>query len=116
MMRDRWRHLLSSIVVGLCGLAVVAALVPLALVLFYVLSQGIASLNLAFFTEMPKPVGEAGGGMANSIAGSLIVVGLGALFALRFGVAVGEVRFSVSEINPAMSKPAMAFGISMPAY
>ena len=128
MMRDRWRHLLSSIVVGLCGLAVVAALVPLALVLFYVLSQGIASLNLAFFTEMPKPVGEAGGGMANSIAGSLIVVGLGALFALPIGIMSGiyaaeyagtrlaaAVRFAADTLNgvPSIVIGVFVYGIAV---
>ena len=54
----------------LCGLSVLIALVPLALVLFFVLTQGLTSLNLSFFTEMPKPVGEPGGGMANAIVGS----------------------------------------------
>src|SRR5690606_5543196 len=59
VMRNRWRRFLSTLVVVLCGLSVVLALVPLALILFYVVSQGIASLNVAFFTQMPKPVGEA---------------------------------------------------------
>ena len=88
-MRTRWRRLLSSVVVALCGLSVLLALVPLALVLFYVISQGVTSLNLAFFTQMPRPVGEAGGGMANSIVGSLLVTGLGALFAIPVGVISG---------------------------
>ena len=51
------------------------ALVPLALILFFVVSQGIQSLNLDFFTHMPKPVGEPGGGMANAIVGTLILIG-----------------------------------------
>ncbi len=88
-MRNRWRRVLSTLVVVLCGLSVVLALVPLALILFYVVSQGIASLNVAFFTQMPKPVGEAGGGMANAIAGSLMVTCLGALFAIPIGVLAG---------------------------
>ena len=44
-------------------------------------SAGVQSLNLDFFTNMPKPVGEAGGGMANAIVGTLMLTGLGALFA-----------------------------------
>ena len=52
-------------------------------------AQGITSLNLDFFTEMPKPVGEAGGGMANAIVGTLIVTGLGALFAIPIGIMSG---------------------------
>jgi phosphate transport system permease protein len=89
MMRDRWRKALSHVVVVLCGLAVLVALLPLALILFYVVSQGLASLNLAFFTHMPTPVGESGGGMANSIVGSSIVIGLGALMAVPLGIISG---------------------------
>ena len=88
-MRDRWRRFLSQAIVVLCGAAVLVALVPLALILFYVLSKGASSLSLSFFTEMPKPVGEAGGGMANAIAGSLMVVGLGSIFAIPIGVISG---------------------------
>jgi phosphate transport system permease protein len=88
-MRTRWRRGLSSLIVVLCGASVLIALVPLALILFYVLTQGITSLNYAFFTEMPKPVGETGGGMANAIVGSLMVTGLGAVFAIPIGVMSG---------------------------
>lgn len=88
-MRNRWRRFSSSLVVALCGASVFLALVPLALILFYVVTQGITSLNLAFFTQMPRPVGEAGGGMANAIVGSLMVTGLGALFAVPIGVISG---------------------------
>jgi phosphate transport system permease protein len=61
-----WRKLLSSLFVAFCALAVILALVPLAFILFFVVSQGVQALNLAFFTHMPAPVGEAGGGMMNS--------------------------------------------------
>lgn len=88
-MRNHLRRLASSVIVLLCGLSVVLALVPLALILFYVVTQGITSLNVAFFTQMPRPVGEAGGGMANAIVGSLIVTGLGAVFAIPVGVMSG---------------------------
>ena len=88
-MRDRWRRFLSQAIVVLCGAAVLVALVPLVLILFYVLSKGASSLSLSFFTEMPKPVGEAGGGMANAIVGSLMVVGLGSIFAIPIGVISG---------------------------
>jgi len=88
-MRDRWRRGLSHAIIVLCGLAVIVALIPLALILFYVVSQGVTSLNLAFFTQMPKPVGETGGGMSNAIVGSLIVTGLGALFAIPIGIMSG---------------------------
>jgi phosphate transport system permease protein len=88
-MRDRWRRFLSHVIVVLSAGAVLLALVPLALILFYVVSQGVTSLNVAFFTHMPRPVGETGGGMMNSIVGSLTVTGLGALFALPIGVLAG---------------------------
>jgi len=88
-MRTRWRKALSYLIVILCGSAVVLALIPLALVLFYVVSQGISSLNLAFFTHMPAPVGEPGGGMANAIVGTLMLIGMGAVFAVPIGVISG---------------------------
>jgi phosphate transport system permease protein len=89
MTRNHWRRAVSYTIIVLCGLSVVIALIPLALVLFYVLVQGVTSLNYSFFTEMPKPVGEAGGGMANSIAGSVLVTLLGALFAIPIGIMSG---------------------------
>jgi phosphate transport system permease protein len=84
-----WRKLVSSLFVAFCGASVLVALVPLAFVLFFVVSRGVTSLNFAFFTSMPKPVGEPGGGMANAIVGTLIVVGLGSLFAVPIGVMSG---------------------------
>ena len=89
MIRDRWRRLLSHVVIVSCGASVIVALVPLAFVLFYVISQGVASLNVAFFTETPRPLGESGGGMAHSILGSIIVTGLGAVFAIPIGIMSG---------------------------
>lgn len=83
------RHLASTVFVALCGASVVLALAPLAAVLYFVVSQGISSLNLAFFTQMPKPVGEPGGGMANAIAGTLILTGIGACLAIPIGVLSG---------------------------
>jgi phosphate transport system permease protein len=83
------RKITSATIVFLCGAAVVAALVPLAAVLFFVLSQGLSALNLAFFTQMPRPVGEPGGGMANAIVGTLILTGIGAALAIPVGVLSG---------------------------
>lgn len=89
MIRDRWRRALSHMVLVMCAAAVIVALVPLAFILFYVVSQGVTSLNVGFFTQMPRPVGETGGGMANAIAGSLIVTGLGAILAIPIGIMTG---------------------------
>jgi phosphate transport system permease protein len=128
MIRDRYRRALSHLIVGLCALAVIVALVPLALVLFYVLSQGITSLNWAFLTRMPAPVGEPGGGMLNAILGSLIVSALGATFAIPIGIMSGvyaaeyagtrlasSVRFAADTLNgvPSIVIGVFAYGIAV---
>jgi len=89
MNRIRRRKLASSIFVAFCAGAVLLALVPLAFILFFVVTQGAQALNLDFFRNMPKPVGESGGGMANAIVGTLMVTGLGSLFAIPIGVMSG---------------------------
>jgi phosphate transport system permease protein len=83
------RKLYSKVMESLCGVAVLLALVPLALILFYVIKEGIGALNLDFFTQLPKPVGEAGGGMGNAIVGTLILIGLASLFAVPIGCICG---------------------------
>ena len=101
-MSKAWRRkIISAIAEGFCAIAVLLALIPLAMILFYVVKQGFTSLNWAFFTQMPKPVGEAGGGMANAIVGTLILIGIAALFAVPIGCLCGihlaefpEARFS----------------------
>lgn len=65
------------------------ALIPLFLVLYYLLAQGLPGLNLDFFTQLPKPPGEAGGGMANAIIGSLVLVALASLLGLPIGLLGG---------------------------
>jgi phosphate transport system permease protein len=130
-MRDILRRWLSHIIVGLCGLAVLLALVPLALVLFYVVSRGIASLNWDFVSQMPKPVGDPGGGMLNAIVGSLIVSGLGAAFAIPIGIISGvyaaeyagtkiasAVRFAADTLNgvPSIVIGVFAYGIAVLPY
>ena len=89
MSRTVRRKLLSNLVVGLCGASVALALVPLFLVFFYVVKQGFSSLSWEFFTKMPKPVGETGGGMANAIVGTLILIGIAASFAVPVGILSG---------------------------
>jgi phosphate transport system permease protein len=69
--------------------ATAAALLPLGMVLYYVAAQGLSSISLSFFTQLPKPVGEAGGGMANALVGSLILVGLASLIGLPIGLLGG---------------------------
>jgi phosphate transport system permease protein len=83
------RRALSKFVVMLCGLSVVLALIPLFFVFFYVIQQGFSSLNWDFFTKMPKPVGEVGGGMANAIVGTLMLIAIAAVFAVPVGMLCG---------------------------
>jgi len=90
----------------LCALSVVIALVPLAFILFFVLRQGLPALNWAFFTEMPKPVGEAGGGMANAIVGTGILISLAALIAVPIGITCGVY---ITEFNTTRLAPAVRF-------
>jgi len=84
-----WRKAKSAVFVGFCRLSIAVALVPLAFIFFFVVSEGVQALNVDFFTQMPKPVGETGGGMANAIVGTLIIVGLGAVFAIPTGIMSG---------------------------
>ena len=86
---SRRRRIVSRIAETLCALAVIVALLPLAAILFYVVKEGVGAMNLAFFTEMPKPVGEAGGGMANAIFGTMVLIGLASLFAVPVGCICG---------------------------
>jgi hypothetical protein len=66
----------SILMVGLTCAAAAAAIVPLVAILAYLLRQGASALSLDFFTNMPRPVGEPGGGMANAIIGTLILIGI----------------------------------------
>jgi phosphate transport system permease protein len=69
--------------------ATALAILPLALVVFYLLKQGLPALNLAFFTHLPKPVGELGGGMANAIVGTLILIAISGAIGIPVGMLGG---------------------------
>ena len=83
------RRIVSRIFEVLCAAAVLVALVPLALILFYVIKEGAGALNLSFFTQMPKPVGEPGGGMANAIVGTLVIIATASAIGLPIGIGAG---------------------------
>jgi phosphate transport system permease protein len=87
--RTYYRKLKSDFMVGLTIAATVIALTPLFLVLGYLASKGASSVNWDFFTKMPVPVGQAGGGMANAIVGTLELVGLACLIGVPIGVGGG---------------------------
>jgi phosphate transport system permease protein len=86
---ERLRHARSLFFTGLCALAAAVVLVPLGSILIYVASRGASSLSWAFFTSLPSPVGELGGGMGNAVVGSLVLVGLACLFGLPVGIGAG---------------------------
>jgi phosphate transport system permease protein len=74
---------------GVLALAAVLATLPLIFLLWHLLREGASSMDLAFFTKMPKPVGETGGGMAHAITGTLILVGIAAAIGLPIGIGAG---------------------------
>ena len=73
-MNNARRTVTNYFVSGLSILATILVILPLIAILFYLIYKGASSLNLAFFTHIPAPVGEEGGGMANSIVGSGIIL------------------------------------------
>jgi phosphate transport system permease protein len=83
------RRLSNGLAVGLITLAALVVTVPLFLILGTVILRGIGELNWAFLTQIPKPVGESGGGMANAIAGSAILLGVASLIGVPLGVGAG---------------------------
>ncbi len=128
MNRTARRKALSGFVVVLCGAAVVVALVPLFFVFAYVLQKGFSSLNWDFFTKMPKPVGEPGGGMANAMLGTLYLIAIASVLAIPVGVIAGVylseygkkpfgslVRFTADVLNgvPSIVIGIFAYGLAV---
>ena len=128
MNHTRRRKILSGLVVFLCGAAVAVALVPLFFVFAYVLQKGFSSLNWDFFTSAPKPVGEPGGGMANAMIGTLILIGIASAVAVPVGVIAGVylseygkkkfatlVRFTADVLNgvPSIVIGIFAYGLAV---
>ena len=85
----RRRRGTSVVMVALTCAAAALAIVPLIVILAYLLKQGAGALSLDFFTNMPRPVGEVGGGMANAIVGTLILVGIASAVGLPVGIGAG---------------------------
>ena len=85
----RSRHLVSGGMIGLTYLAAALATLPLVFILVHLVAKGASSLSLAFFTHMPRPVGEAGGGLANGIVGTLLLIGIASLIGLPVGIGAG---------------------------
>jgi phosphate transport system permease protein len=102
---------------------VLLVMLPLAAIFIYLVIRGIGSLNLAFFTQIPKPVGETGGGMANAIVGSIVILLIGSVIGVPLGVGSGVylseysrgqfgrlVRFTADVLN---GVPSIVIGIAV---
>jgi phosphate transport system permease protein len=88
-MKPRQRRLVNRLMSALSAVAAVATILPLLLIFGFLLYQGASAVNVEFFTQLPKPVGEVGGGMGNAIVGSLILVGMAAVLGVPLGVLTG---------------------------
>jgi phosphate transport system permease protein len=83
------RRVTDHVMTGLAIVTVILVLVPLFAIFAYLVYRGIGSLNWSFITQTPKPVGEAGGGMANAIVGSAVILFLASLIGVPIGVGAG---------------------------
>jgi len=89
MRTARSRHIVSGGMIGLTYLAAILATLPLVLILGHLIVKGASSLSLSFFTHMPGPVGTPGGGMANAIVGTLVLIGIASVIGLPIGIGAG---------------------------
>jgi phosphate transport system permease protein len=118
------RQLADHAATGLSILSTILVVAPLVAIFLYLLYKGASSLNLAFFTQAPKPVGETGGGMANAIFGSGVLLLIGSVVGVPIGIAGGiflaefgrggrlanAVRFTADVLN---GVPSIVMGISV---
>ena len=89
MNRRVLRRWISNFMVGLMIVAVILAVLPLLFILINLVLKGASSLSFDFFTKLPVPAGETGGGVAHAIVGTLLIVGLGSLFGVPLGIGAG---------------------------
>src|ERR1017187_2534630 len=117
------RRLTNLCFIGLAGVAAIAVLAPLAAIFGYLVYKGVGALNWDFLTHTPRPIGEAGGGMANAIVGSTMLLGLGSLLGVPLGIGAGiymaefgggryvhVVRFTADVLN---GIPSIVLGIAV---
>lgn len=130
-MRSRWmrinsarRYAVNHMISGIAVMSTVLVIVPLVAILVYLIYMGASSLNLAFFTHIPAPVGEPGGGMANAMVGSGIVLLVASLMGIPVGIGAGvylaefgrgrvlasAVRFTADVLN---GVPSIVVGIAV---
>jgi phosphate transport system permease protein len=82
----RWRKAKSAGVTAVLVLCALAVIAPLFLVIYFLLTRGLSSLDWSFFTQLPKPTGEVGGGMANAIVGTMVLLAMATVMGVPFGV------------------------------
>src|ERR1019366_2827760 len=82
----RWRRIKSNLVTGVLILCALAVIAPLFLVIYFLAYHGASSLDWNFFTQLPKPTGEVGGGMANAIVGTMELLAMGAVVGVPLGI------------------------------
>lgn len=84
-----WRRIKDRMMTAVAVLTVILVLLPLGAIFTYLIYKGIGSINLAFLTETPKPVGEVGGGMANAIVGSTVILAIASVLGVPLGIGAG---------------------------
>jgi len=84
-----WRNFKNAFMQTLTFACAILVIMPLLLVFYHLIKEGFSSINLAFFTQLPKPVGEVGGGMGNAIAGTFILLAQAAVIGVPVGVLGG---------------------------
>jgi len=123
-LRAQFRTVEDGAATGLAVLATVLVVAPLVAIFIYLIYKGASSLTWSFFTDVPRPVGEAGGGMANAIVGSAILLALGSLIGVPVGISGGiflaefgrgtklanAVRFTADVLN---GVPSIVMGIAV---
>jgi phosphate transport system permease protein len=122
--RSAIRMIVDHLATGLAILATVLVVAPLIAIFVYLVYMGANSLNLAFFTQIPKPEGESGGGMANAIVGSGVLLGVASLLGIPIGIGGGiylaefgrgtrlanAIRFTADVLN---GVPSIVMGIAV---
>ncbi len=123
-LRTRWRAVTDRAVTGLAILATLLVVAPLVAIFAYLIYKGARSVNLAFFTQVPAPVGEPGGGMANAIVGSGVLLAVASAIGVPIGIGGGiylaefgrgtklanAVRFTADVLN---GVPSIVMGLAM---
>jgi phosphate transport system permease protein len=115
------RRITDHAMTGIAVLTVVLVLAPLIAIFGYLVYRGVGSINWAFLTQVPKPPGEVGGGMANAIVGSIFILAIASIIGVPLGIGAGiylaefgrnrfgtSIRFTADVLN---GVPSIVIGI-----